>query len=69
VAGIVDIDILKEGGVVWSDFLDSGSIPKIEKDSLASMRGALKDKLDGTGKNMKSMKKQTVWYSFAVSIL
>jgi hypothetical protein len=38
VAGIVDIDILKEGGVVWSDFLDSGSIPKIEKDSLASMR-------------------------------
>jgi hypothetical protein len=53
VAGIVDIDILKEGGVVWSDFLNSGSIPKIEKDSLASMRGALKDKLDGTGKDMK----------------
>jgi hypothetical protein len=24
VAGIVDIDILKEGGVVWSGFLDSG---------------------------------------------
>ena len=53
VAGIVDIDILKEGGVVWSGFLDSGSIPEIEKDSLAIIRGALKYKLDGTGKNMK----------------
>jgi hypothetical protein len=43
VAGIVDIDILKEGGVVWSGFLDSGSIPEIEKDFLANMRGALKE--------------------------
>ncbi|VVH62873.1 hypothetical protein BSPWISOX_2933 [uncultured Gammaproteobacteria bacterium] len=53
VAGIVDIDILKEGGVVWSDFLGSGSIPEIERYSLANMRKALKDKLDDTGKNMK----------------
>jgi predicted ATPase len=53
VAGIVDIDILKEGGTVWSSFLDSGSIPELERTPLASMRQALKTKLNETGKDMK----------------
>src|SRR5690554_4770647 len=53
VAGIVDIDVLKEGGSVWSSFLDSGSIPKLERESLASLRQALKRKFDESGKNMK----------------
>jgi len=53
VAGIVDIDILKEGGTVWSSFLDSGSIPELERSPLASTRQALKTKLNQTGKDMK----------------
>lgn len=53
VAGIVDIDILKEGGSVWSSFLDSGSIPALERNPLAAMRQALKAKFEASGKNMK----------------
>lgn len=53
VAGIVDIDILKEGGLVWSSFLDSGSIPEIERSALATTRQALKRKFEDSGKDMK----------------
>lgn len=53
VAGIVDIDVLKEGGSVWSSFLDSGSIPELEREPLASLRQALKRKFEESGKNMK----------------
>ena len=53
VAGIVDIDVLKEGGSVWTSFLDSGSIPEIERPALATIRQALKAKLDASGKDMK----------------
>ncbi len=53
VAGIVDIDVLKEGGTVWTSFLDSGSIPEIERPALAQIRQALKAKFDASGKNMK----------------
>jgi predicted ATPase len=53
VAGIVDIDILKDGGKVWTSFLDSGSIPELEKEPLALLRNTLKKKFDETGKNMK----------------
>ncbi len=53
VAGIVDIDVLKDGGKVWSSFLDSGSIPELERDSLATLRPALKRKFTQSGKDMK----------------
>lgn len=53
VAGIVDIDVLKEGGSVWTSFLDSGSIPELERPALATTRQALKAKFDASGKNMK----------------
>ena len=53
VVGIVDIDILKEGGSVWTSFLDSGSIPEIERPALANIRQALKAKFDVSGKDMK----------------
>ncbi|QYJ90824.1 ATP-dependent nuclease [Shewanella halotolerans] len=53
VAGIVDIDVLKDGGAVWSSFLDSGSIPELEREPLASLRLALKRKFEEAGKNMK----------------
>jgi len=51
--GIVDIDILKEGGCVWTNFLDSGFIPTIEHQPLGSHRSAIKQKFDESGKNMK----------------
>ncbi len=53
VAGIVDIDVLKDGGSVWSSFLDSGSIPELEREPLASLRQALKRKFEESGKSMK----------------
>jgi hypothetical protein len=51
--GIVDIDILKEGGSVWTSFLESAFIPEIERSSLATARVAVKKRFDQTGKDMK----------------
>jgi hypothetical protein len=53
VAGIVDIDVIKDGGAVWTGFLDSGSIPELEIEPLANLRQALKKKFEDTGKCMK----------------
>lgn len=53
-AGIVDIDILKEGGKNWSSLLDSASAPHISKDSLGQSRQAIKIALERTGKDMKT---------------
>lgn len=53
VVGIVDIDILKDGGKTWSTFLESGFIPPIEHGPLASLRSEIKRKIEDTGKDMK----------------
>jgi len=53
VAGIVDIDVLKDGGSVWTSFLDCGFLPEIERQPLASLRQAIKQKFEGSGKDMK----------------
>jgi len=52
-AGIVDIDVLKEGGSVWTDFLSSGFIPDLEQQPLGALRAAVKQKFDATGRDMK----------------
>lgn len=52
-AGIVDIDILKEGGTVWSSFLDGGGFPEIDKHAMANTRSEVKKLFDGIGRNMK----------------
>ena len=52
-AGIVDIDVLKEGGTVWSSFLDAGHIPDIDRQSLATSRAAIKQAFDATRGDMK----------------
>ena len=52
-AGIVDIDILKEGGTVWNSFLEGGFIPDLERSSLAVSRTSVYQKFKDTGKNMK----------------
>lgn len=51
--GILDIDILKDGGSNWTNFLESGFIPKIEHRALAQVRNEIKKKFDNTKKNMK----------------
>lgn len=53
-AAIVDIDVLKEGGTVWTDFLSSGFIPELEQQPLGQHRAAVKKKFDSDpSKNMK----------------
>jgi hypothetical protein len=52
-ASIVDIDVLKEGGTVWSGFLQGGFVPEIERHGMATMRSEVKSRFDATGKNMK----------------
>jgi ABC-type cobalamin/Fe3+-siderophores transport system ATPase subunit len=49
--GVVDIDILKDGGQVWTGFLESSFVPELEHQSLANLRNAIKQKFDG--KDMK----------------
>jgi hypothetical protein len=51
--GVVDIDILKEGGVPWTSLLDSAFMPPIERDALSVVRSAVKQRFDATGKEMK----------------
>jgi ABC-type cobalamin/Fe3+-siderophores transport system ATPase subunit len=53
VAGIVDVDVLKEGGANWINLLSSANIPAISHDSLATMRSAVKKAMDATGRDMK----------------
>lgn len=51
--GIVDVDVLKEGGVNWTNLLSSASIPQISHGPLAAMRAAVKSAMDLSGKDMK----------------
>jgi ABC-type cobalamin/Fe3+-siderophores transport system ATPase subunit len=52
-AGIVDVDVLKDGGTTWTSLLSSANIPDISHGSLATMRASVKQALDATGRNMK----------------
>jgi energy-coupling factor transporter ATP-binding protein EcfA2 len=52
-AGIVDIDVLKEGGTVWMSFLEGGFVPELERHSMATLRTGLKQKFDQSGRDMK----------------
>jgi hypothetical protein len=52
-AGIVDVDVLKEGGVVWTSFMEGAFIPQLEQQATATMRSAAKARFDATGKEMK----------------
>lgn len=51
--GIVDIDIVKEGGTNWINLLKSANIPEIAQGSLATLRASVKQAMDNTGKDMK----------------
>ena len=53
VATIVDVDIYKEGGTVWTHFLEGGNVPEISRVGLAQERSLLKTAFEATGKNPK----------------
>lgn len=53
-AGIVDIDVLKEGGAVWAKPMKGAYIPEIRHSSLGVERKALLDAFTATGKDMKT---------------
>jgi ABC-type cobalamin/Fe3+-siderophores transport system ATPase subunit len=52
-AGVVDIDVFKEGGRTWTDFLSSGFVPDLEQEALATLRARVKERFDATGQDMK----------------
>lgn len=51
--GLVDIDVVKEGGKVWTDLIESSFIPELENQSLAHIRNAINKKFIDSGKDMK----------------
>ncbi len=51
--GIVDVDILKDGGKDWTNFLKGGFVPELEHQSLGGLRNAVKQKIEETGQDMK----------------
>lgn len=52
-AGIVDVDVLKDGGSNWTNLLSSSDVPQLSHGALATMRAAIKTAMDATGKDMK----------------
>lgn len=52
-AGIVDVDVLKEGGSVWTDLLGSAYVPDLQRNSLATLRAEVNREVEATGRDMK----------------
>lgn len=52
-AGIVDIDLLKDGGANWAKPMKGAFVPEISHQSLSTQRAALNTAFESTGKNMK----------------
>lgn len=52
-AGIIDIDVLKEGGAVWMTLLSSVNVPELSRHPFAAARAAIKQAMESTGKDMK----------------
>lgn len=52
-AGVVDVDVLKEGGANWTNLLSSSDVPQLSHGSFATLRAAVKTAMDATGKDMK----------------
>jgi predicted ATPase len=51
--GIVDIDVLKEGGQVFNKLLDGSFLPTLNHQAFQSQRKTFNDKLNETGQNWK----------------
>lgn len=51
--GVIDIDMLKEGGTVFTTLLNSISVPDISHSGMATIRASIKAKCDASGLDMK----------------
>lgn len=51
--GIVDVDVLKEGGANWANLLNGANVPEISQTGMAGMRANVKAAMDATGRDMK----------------
>lgn len=51
--GVVDIDVLKDGGTTWTKLLSAADVPAIAHGALATMRAAVKMAMEASGKDMK----------------
>lgn len=52
-AGVIDVDVLKDSGANWTNLLSSADVPQLSHGSFATLRAAVKNAMDATGKNMK----------------
>jgi ABC-type cobalamin/Fe3+-siderophores transport system ATPase subunit len=52
-AGVVDVDILKEGGTPWAQLMDATNVPTANRGAMAALRSSIKQAMDATGKDMK----------------
>lgn len=54
VVGIPDIDIVKEGGTVWTEWLKASNFPTPQHQGLGNDRREVKNAFDATSKDMKT---------------
>ena len=52
-AGIVDVDVLKDTGSQWSGIMDAANVPQTSRQSLATLRTAIRSAIDATQLDMK----------------
>jgi hypothetical protein len=52
-AGILDIDVLKDGGKEWCGLLESGFFPQLQIGLMSNFRKSIKDSFEVLGKDMK----------------
>lgn len=52
-AGIVDVDVVKDGGTHWTNLVSGAYIPELSRGPLGSMRAAVNSAMDRTGRDMK----------------
>ena len=52
-AGIVDIDMIKDGGATWSALVNGAFLPELEQQPTATLRAAANRKFTESGKDMK----------------
>lgn len=53
-AAIVDVDVVKEGGTVWTSLLSSANIPEVTIQATAISRSTIKSRFDAKGGNFKT---------------
>lgn len=51
--GVVDIDVIKDGGSNWANLMSAANVPPIAVSPLSSLRVAVKQAMEDTGQDMK----------------